>query len=90
VKGIQSVTNNVTVEAPAPPPPPAPVATTADDALSTAVKDVIKDFPGVTASIKDGIITMNGTLSASKWKILKMALDALHPKKVEAAGMTIK
>ena len=87
VKGIKSVTNNVSVAAPA--PVEAPVVISADDALTTAVNDIIKDFPGASAVVKDGIITMSGTLSAAKWKTLKMALDALSPKKVDAKGMTI-
>lgn len=88
VKGIKSVSNNISVEVPA--PPPAPVAITADDALNTAVTDALKDFPGVTAAVTDGVITVSGKLSASKWKTLKMALDNLHPKKVDAKGMTIQ
>ena len=62
---------------------------TADDPLAIAVKDAIKDFPGISATVKDGIISVVGELSANNWKRVKMALDGLNPKKVDAAGLKI-
>lgn len=85
VKGVKSVQNNVSV---APPPPP-PVEITADDPLTSAVKDATKDFPSVTATVKDGVISVSGELKADAWKKLKMALDGLKPKKVDASGLKI-
>ncbi|GEP88994.1 BON domain-containing protein [Chitinophaga terrae (ex Kim and Jung 2007)] len=89
VKDVKSVSNNISV-APPPPPPAAPVAITADDSLKTAVNDVIKDFPGVKVDVKDGVLTVTGEEKAARWKTLKMALDALHPKKVDASGLKVK
>jgi hyperosmotically inducible periplasmic protein len=85
VKGVKSVNNNVTVPA----PPPAPVEITADDPLTVAVRDATKDFPGVTATVTDGVIAVKGELKAADWKRLKIALDGLKPKKVDASGLTI-
>jgi len=82
VKGVKSVQNNTTVAAPA-------VVITPDDPLTTGVKDATKDFPGATATVNDGVITVTGELKADDWKRLKMALDNLHPKKVDATGLTI-
>lgn len=87
IKGIKSVNNMVSVTVIAPVPMPE-IATT--DALTMGVNDVIKDFPGVTTTITDGVIAVTGELSAEKWKTLKMALDALNPKKVDATGVVIK
>lgn len=91
VEGVKSVTNNITV---APPPttsqPASPVTVAADDALIAGVTTVMKDYPGIEASVKDGIVTVTGETSAAKWKILKMALDALHPKKVDATSLKVK
>jgi hypothetical protein len=87
--GVKSVMNNITVAA-APAVTAPQVTITADDALKTGVATVVKDYPGITANVKDGIITITGTQSAPKWKMLKMALDALNPKKVDASGLTIK
>lgn len=88
VKGVKSVTNNTTVAAP--PAPVAPVAITADDPLATAVKDATKDFAEVTATVKDGVISVTGTITKDRWQKLKMALDGLKPKKVDGSGLTIK
>lgn len=88
-QGVKSVVNNVTV-APPPPPPPAPVEVTADDALKTAVAGIVKDFPGIQADVKEGVIIITGEQKADRWKKLKMALDALKPKKVDASGLKVK
>jgi len=85
VKGVKSVENNVTVAA----PPPPPVEITADDPLAKAVKDATKDFPGVTATVNDGVVSVSGELKSADWKRLKMALDGLKPKKVDASGLKI-
>lgn len=87
VKGVKSVTNNTTVAAP--PVTTAPVTITADDPLATAVRDATKDHPTVTATVADGVITVNGTISKANWDKLKPALDALNPKRVDAKGLTI-
>jgi hyperosmotically inducible periplasmic protein len=88
-QGVKSVVNNVTVTPP-PPPPPAPVEVTADDTLKTAVAGIVKDFPGIQADVKDGVIIITGEQKADRWKKLKMALDALKPKKVDASGLKVK
>lgn len=89
-KGVKSVVNNITVTPPAVAPAAPPVTISPDDALTKGVTDATKDYPGVTAEVKDGVVTVKGTLSADKWKKLKMSLDALSPKKVDASGMSIK
>jgi hyperosmotically inducible periplasmic protein len=86
VKGVKSVQNNVSV---APPPPPPVVEVTADDPLTSSVKDATKDFPTVTATVKDGIISLSGELKSDAWKKLKMVLDGLKPRKVDASGLKI-
>ena len=86
VKGVKSVQNNTTLPA----PPAAPVQITADDPLATAVRDATKDFSEVTASVADGVISVTGEITAARWKTLKMSLDGLNPRKVDAAGVKIK
>lgn len=82
--GIKSVVNNITVQA------PAPVINPADSDLLSKVNDVIKDFPGIQADVKDGIITVTGELSKAKVQVLKMALDNLNPTKTDLSGITVK
>ncbi len=88
IPGVKSVINNTTI---APPPPPqAPVAITADDPLTKGITDALKDHPTVKATVADGVISVTGEATAANWKKIKIALDALKPKKVEATGLTIK
>lgn len=82
IKGVKSVVNNCTV---AP-----PVVITADDPLTTAVSDAIKSFSGVTASVKEGIVTLGGSIAKTDLQKLMMALNALKPKKIDASGLTKK
>jgi len=88
VAGLKSVANNITIAAP--PPPPAVVVPSADDALATGLKDVLKDFGGVTSSVKDGIVTLTGEITKAKWVVLKQAIDKLTPKGYELKGLKIK
>ena len=86
VKGVKSVENNVSV---APPPTASPVTITPDDPLAKGVKDATKDFPSVTATVNEGVIAVSGELKAADWKKLKVSLDGLKPKKVDASALKI-
>lgn len=66
----------------APAPTPAPVEITADDHLTTGVKDATKDYPGVNATVNDGEITLTGELQRSKLQDLMQTLNSLKPKKI--------
>jgi Predicted periplasmic or secreted lipoprotein len=85
IKGIKSVVNNTTVA-----PPPAPVQITADDPLTTAVQDAIKDHPGVSATVNDGVVTLTGEVQKDELKVLMQKINATRPKKVDNTGLTIK
>jgi hyperosmotically inducible periplasmic protein len=87
--GVKNVVNNCTI-APPPPPPAPPVVVSADDALSTGLKDVLKDFPGITPSVKDGIVSLTGEISKAKWMVVKQAIDKLTPKGYDLKGLKIK
>ena len=56
VNGVKSVVNNVTVT------PPPPVVISADDSLKTNVAAALKDYPTLTADVKDGVVTLTGTV----------------------------
>lgn len=90
IPGVKSVVNNTTIAPPPPPPAPAPVVVAADDPLTKGITDALKDYPTVKATAKDGIITVTGEASAANWKKIKIALDGLKPKKVDATGLKIK
>ena len=78
VKGVKSVVNNCMVAAPMPPP-----VITADDPLMKAVQDAIKDNPGVSATINDGVVTLTGTIKKADLPKLMQKINATRPKKVE-------
>lgn len=81
VKGVKSVINNLTVAAA--PVVTEPVAVSPDLKLTSDVNDAIKDHPGVTATVVDGVVTLNGTISKDNNRKLMMQLNTLTPKKIE-------
>jgi osmotically-inducible protein OsmY len=85
VKGVKSVVNNCIVA-----PPPAPVVIAADDPLTQAVKDALTAFPGVTATVKDGIISLAGEIKKADLQKLMMVLQGLKPKKVDPSALVKK
>ena len=87
VKGVKKVINNCTIT-PAP-MQPAPVTISPDDTLIKNVNDAIKDYPGVKASVNDGVVTLTGNIKRSELQKLMMSLQSLHPKKINNQ-LTIK
>ena len=87
IAGVKSVVDNATITPP--PPAPAPVVITADDPLTKAVADATKDFPGVKADVKDGVITLTGEIKRASLQKLIMSLNTLKPKKIDNQ-LTIK
>ena len=89
IPGVKQVVNNCTVAPPPTPPAPAPVVIAADDPLTKSVNDAIKDYPGVSATVKDGEVTLTGTVKRASLQKLMMGLHALKPKKI-TNQLTIK
>jgi hypothetical protein len=81
IPGVKQVVNNVTV-APPPAPAPEPVVISPDDALKSGVADVLKAYDGVKADVKDGVVTLTGTIKKAELTTLMPLLHALKPKKI--------
>ena len=81
VDGVKSVSNNTTVTPP--PAAPAPVVINPDEALITAANAAVKDYTGVTAAVKDGVVTLTGDIKKADLPKLMQAVNAIKPKKVE-------
>ncbi|WP_343688025.1 BON domain-containing protein [Chitinophaga sp.] len=62
--------------------PPPPVEAAVDDSLTTKANDAVKDYPGVTASVSNGEVTLTGEISKAKLPKLLQAVNATNPKKV--------
>jgi osmotically-inducible protein OsmY len=82
VKGVKQVVNNCTV-IPPPPAQSAPVTIAQDETLTGNVNDAIKDYPGVKATVKDGVVTLIGVVKRSNLQKLMMSLQSLKPKKID-------
>lgn len=88
-KDVKSIQNDLVVSAPV--ATPAPIAVSNNDAvLGAAVNTFMKDFPSVQANVKDGVISVTGTLEQAKIVTLKQGLDNLNPKKVDLSGIVVK
>ncbi len=70
-------------------PDTAVVVISADDSLRNMLTDAIKDYPGVTATTDQGVVTLTGNITREKLPKLMMSVNALHPKKVNNK-LTIK
>ncbi|MBS7254887.1 BON domain-containing protein [Flavobacterium branchiicola] len=89
IKGVKSVVNNCEIQAPEPVATTAPVEINADSVLNTSVGEVVKTYSGVTASVKDGVVTLTGDIKKSQLPNLIKSIQELKPKKVENK-LTIK
>lgn len=59
-----------------------PVEVTPDAALTKGVQDAVKDYPGVTATVNNGEVTLTGTVVRDRLAKLMQSIQALSPKKV--------
>lgn len=62
--------------------PDAPVEISTDTELTNGVQDATKDFPGVTATVSNGEITLTGKISKDRLPTLMQSLHSLKPKKI--------
>jgi osmotically-inducible protein OsmY len=53
-----------------------------DDALQKGVTDATKDYPGVSATVSNGEVTLTGTIERDKLPNLMQSIQGLSPKKV--------
>lgn len=79
VEGIKSVTNNVNVVTPPATPPPA------DPMLQGRVDEALKKAgcTGATATIKEGVITLTGTVPEAKYATCFKAVSEVGGAKVD-------
>ena len=60
-----------------------------DATLRTSVDNVLKSYDGVSADVKDGVVTLRGNIKQDDLQSLIMKVQELKPKKVENQ-LTIK
>lgn len=76
VANVNSVINQIAVI------PPAPDYTSLDSAINAGLADALKDHKTVTATVKDGVITINGVIKESDLPILMEKLNTLKPQQI--------
>ncbi len=86
-KNIKSVVNNLTV---ANAPSTDVIINSNDVDLNAKIVDAVKDFPNIQATSVDGVITVTGSVEQSRSMVLKQALDALNPKRVDMSAVSFK
>ena len=67
----------------------APVTVSTDDDLRRGLTDATKDYPGVTATVDNGVVTLTGTIERDRLPKLMQAVHALNPQKVNN-NLTVK
>ncbi len=77
-KGVKSVVNNIQISM-----VDKAVQIATDPVLTSNVKDAVKDYPTVTASVNYGVVTLTGEIKQSELIKLMQQLSALKPKKID-------
>jgi osmotically-inducible protein OsmY len=77
VKGVKSVVNNITVMAPA-----APVVVNDDGTIRSSVNSILSAYPGVTAEVQNGSVTLRGTIKRDNLQKLMMAINEANIRNV--------
>ena len=54
-----------------------------DNVLNTSVTEVVKTYSGVSATVKDGVVTLTGNIKREQLPNLIKSVQELKPKKVE-------
>ncbi len=79
VEGITSVNNEVSVT------PPPPAASKPDPDLKTEVEEGLKkkNITGISVDVKDGVVTLRGSVSKDKLPEVMMVANEAKPKSVD-------
>ncbi|HHT35270.1 MAG TPA: BON domain-containing protein [Bacteroidales bacterium] len=83
VVNVKSVVNNIEVV------PPAPDYSELDAAINAALADAMKDHATVTATVQDGVITLNGEIRERDLPTLMEKMNALNPVQI-VNNLTVK
>lgn len=59
------------------------VEISSDETLRNNVNNVVKSYDGVSAEVKDGVVTLRGNVKQDDLQALIMKVQELKPKKVE-------
>ena len=80
MKGVKDVANNIRVASAI---STAPVQIDNDETLRSSVNDVVKNYKGVEAEVKDGVVILRGEIKRDNLQNLIVSLNELSPRKVD-------
>ncbi|MFA6838969.1 MAG: BON domain-containing protein [Dysgonamonadaceae bacterium] len=84
IKNVKSVVNNLEIVA------PTPDFTELDSIITSSLTDALKDHSTVSATVKEGVITLTGDIKKTELPILMQKLSALNPVKIDNTSLTVK
>ena len=61
----------------------APVVVNNDDALRTSTNNIVKQYPGVTADVQNGVVTLRGSITRDKLQNLMMQMNEIQAKRID-------
>jgi hyperosmotically inducible protein len=79
IENVKTIVSHLTVND-TPVPSSRPI--NPDQALIDGVHPILREYPGVTASIKDDVIDLTGKISKADWMELNRQLEALKPRQI--------
>jgi osmotically-inducible protein OsmY len=79
IKGVKNIENNIRVASAA----SSAVEIDSDETLRSSVNDVVKNYRGVEAEVKDGVVILRGEIKRDNLQDLIVSLNELRPRKVD-------
>lgn len=73
VKNVKAVVNNLEVV------PPAPDYTALDEAINASLPEILKDYPKLSATVQDGVVTLTGEAKQADIDSVMQKISALNP-----------
>jgi hyperosmotically inducible protein len=93
VHGVKKIVNNVKLadpELPTPTAQPGTITISNSDTLTAGVREIMKDYPKVQATVSDSVILLSGEINKEENKKLIQRLHALKPKSVDNKKLLVK
>ena len=69
--------------------PPAPDYTALDNSLNSGIQDALKDYNTVTATVQNGVVTLEGEINESDLPTLMEKINALQAEEI-VNNITVK
>lgn len=82
-KNKDTNTTNTTTNIDTTPTNTAPVAVNNDAALRTSANNIVQQYPGVTADVNDGVVTLRGSIKRDNLQKLMMEMNEIQARRID-------